>query len=96
MVLLVNAALIFIALMAVVAIFAPHMADTLVQRIGLTLVSLGSLGMLVLSCKQNLADPIVMFIFGVAFFMASTARKLYRAYGGGERRRRITDRLLRG
>lgn len=89
----INIALSFIAVMGIVAIFAPHMADTLTQRVGLSFVSMGSMGMIAWCSKNQIPGPMTMFVVGVALFMAATACKLYRAYGGGRRRRRVTDRL---
>lgn len=88
------AILYLIAGLALVGVLAPHLNDTLTQRVGLSCLSIGALGMAEW-CKNNDTPWSLGIMFmGIGVFMVATAAKLYRTYHDAQnKRRRITDRL---
>ncbi|MDE3021926.1 MAG: hypothetical protein KGI54_08710 [Pseudomonadota bacterium] len=86
-----------IAGMSLVGVFAPHLNDTLTQRVGLSFLSIGALGMIEWFKNNDIPWSMGMLLVGVGLFMVATAAKLYKSYYENKsRRRRVSDRLLGG
>lgn len=84
-----------IALLAIIGVFTPHLDDTIVQRIGLSLVCIGALGMSAWCTGNDIPEPMAVLLCGVVLFMIATAYKLLMNYRRAKNgRRRVTDRLM--
>jgi hypothetical protein len=75
-----NGLLYLIAIIAVIGVFAPHLDDTLMQRIGLACICIGALGLAGWALKNDPPFVLGLMVAGVAFFMVATAFKLYKQF----------------